>query len=146
YARIIEKSWSTVQPVRERLGTEFYFRMFKKNPAIAKMFRGTDMKNQSSRFTNMIGIIIKRLNTSQIIEVLQEVGHTHATYGVRPEMYDQVIPPFLESLELCLGYVGWTREVRMAWYWFMNLIQSNLSRGGHVRSPPPADIARYARE
>jgi hemoglobin-like flavoprotein len=72
---------------REALAAVFYARLFETDPAARKLFT-IDMAEQGRKLLEMLDAIADGLDQpASLVERLQELGHRHAGYGVRPEYY-----------------------------------------------------------
>ncbi|MFL5708028.1 MAG: globin family protein [Chloroflexota bacterium] len=112
---IIRASWTAVEPIADIAATLFYDRLFEQDPAIRRMFRGTDMAAQKKNLMQTLTVVVKSLDRlEQLVPAVQALGRRHGGYGVKPVHYDMVGEALLWTLEQGLGD-AFTPELRAAW-------------------------------
>ncbi|MFL5723014.1 MAG: hemin receptor, partial [Chloroflexota bacterium] len=55
---IIRASWTAVEPIADVAATLFYDRLFEQDPAIRRMFRGTDMAAQKKNLMQTLTVVV----------------------------------------------------------------------------------------
>jgi len=112
--RLVQSTFSTVQPMTATAAELFYKRLFEIEPAAAALFKG-DMRQQGRRFMQVLAVAVGSLsNMSTLVPIVQRLGLRHAHVGVRAEHYDSVQQALLWMLALILQD-EYTDEVRSAW-------------------------------
>src|SRR4051794_10383034 len=112
---LIRASWAGVEPIADTAAGLFYGRLFELDPAIARLFRRTDMAAQRKNLMQTLSVVVKSLDKlDQIVPAVQALGRRHATYGVREAHYQVVGNALLWTLEQGLG-AAFTSDVRAAW-------------------------------
>src|SRR5690242_12183759 len=100
--RLLQRSFSKIEPVAEQFGTIFYERLFAIAPEMRPLFR-TDIKAQQSKFMKVIAEVVQlhlraMISLPATAQVSGEVmipgafwsGKLHAAYGVRMEDFDSM--------------------------------------------------------
>ena len=113
--QMIRESWQSVEPIQEQAAGLFYGRLFELEPAIARLFRRTDMASQRKLLMQTLTVVVKSIDRlDQIVPAVEALGRRHAGYGVRPAHYATVGEALLWTLETGLG-PAFTPPVREAW-------------------------------
>jgi hemoglobin-like flavoprotein len=127
--RLVQESWQSISADHDRVAIAFYERLFEIDSAAPGMFANTDMVAQRTKFTGMIGEIVRNLDLPQeLIPSLSALGRRHKDYGVRPIDYDRVREAFFLALSTELGG-GFTEELRDAWEEAYALTAGVMKRG-----------------
>jgi hemoglobin-like flavoprotein len=147
--RLLQRSFSKVEPVAEQFGTLFYDRLFAIAPEMKPLFR-TDIKAQQSKFMKVIGevvqlqlrAIISLPATSQptaeaMLPGAYWSGKLHAAYGVRMEDFESMKEALLWALERTLKD-DMTTDVRNAWIAAYDIIARAMQAG--MESPEDVDL------
>lgn len=112
--KLVQDSWSKVEPIAAQAAENFYKTLFEKDPAVKSLFSG-DMAAQGKKLMGMIGSAVGLLSDlNKLVPVVQALGRRHADYGVEPSHYDTVGEALLETLEAGLKD-EFTSEAKAAW-------------------------------
>ena len=112
----------------DELVTAFYARLFQSNPALAKLFEKTDMKEQRRKFVIMMSEIIRVIDQPELlVSEVADSGRRHASYGVHDRDYEDVGAALLAGLEEVLK-TGFTSELRAAWREAYDLLAAVMRR------------------
>src|SRR5690349_16343988 len=113
--RLVTDSWEAIVRQHDRLAIAFYDRLFEIDPAARAMFAKTDMGAQRGKFLDMLGEIVRNLDSPKdLIPSVSALGKRHADYGVREIDYDRLREALLAALSAEAG-AAFTEDVRDAW-------------------------------
>jgi hemoglobin-like flavoprotein len=113
--KLVQETWSQVEPIADQAAALFYHRLFEIAPAVKPMFAKTDMKRQGQMLMQALSLTVKGLDEpAKLMPVLQKLGERHASYGVHDEHYDTVGEALLWTLGEGLGK-SFTTPVKNAW-------------------------------
>jgi hemoglobin-like flavoprotein len=138
--RLLQRSFSKIEPLADEFGAMFYERLFIIAPDIKPMFR-TDLKAQQSKFMKVIGEVVQ-LHLRAIIslpvtaQASGEVtlpgafwsGKLHAAYGVRMEDFERMKEALIWALERALGS-DMSPEIRDAWHTAYDIVVRSMQTG-----------------
>jgi hemoglobin-like flavoprotein len=112
--RLVKSSFTSVLPIADRTGVQFYDRLFALDPALRQLFTG-DMTEQSRTLMRMLATVVNGLDRlDAIVPAVQALGVRHADYGVVDAHYQTVGDALLWTLQQGLGD-AFTPEVAGAW-------------------------------
>ena len=113
---------------REALAAAFYARLFETDPATRKLFT-IDMAEQGRKLLEMLDAIADGLDQpASLVERLQELGHRHAGYGVRPGDYATLGAALMWTLAEVLGE-RFSEEARRGWLALYGSISAAMLMG-----------------
>ena len=113
--RLLRESWELVRPISRDVAVSFYDRLFERNPAIARLFVGTDLLAQRDKFIVMLDEIVRLIDRPELLaRAAGESGRRHVGYGVRDRDYADVGAALLCALEDNLGD-AYTPAIGEAW-------------------------------
>lgn len=96
-------------------GARFYRRLFQSHPELAPMFSRNSPGAQQKMFAQKLAAIVDAVEDSDALRTeLSAVARSHASYGVKPEMYDWVGAALLATLEEAVAR-DWTPDADRAW-------------------------------
>jgi hemoglobin-like flavoprotein len=111
---LIREGFAKIAPDAERIGMAFYERVFAVDPSLRRLFRG-DMRTQVGHFMAALSMVVRYLDDlGSILERIQVLGRSHASYGVEPRHFVAAGPVLLTTLQIELGD-DFTPEARAAW-------------------------------
>src|SRR5215217_6841702 len=111
---LVQNSFTNIASIADAAATLFYQRLFELDPSLRPMFRG-DMQEQGRKLMTMLKIVVNGLTRlDQLVPAVEQLGRSHAHYGVRDEHYDTVAAALIWTLQQGLG-VAFTSEVEQAW-------------------------------
>ena len=138
--RLLQRSFSKVEPVAEQFGTIFYERLFAIAPEMKPLFR-TDIKAQQSKFMKVIAEVVQlHLRALVSLPVTAQAsgeamlpgaywsGKLHAAYGVRMEDFDSMKQALVWALEQILAD-DLTPEVQDAWIAAYDIVVQAMKPG-----------------
>ena len=112
--RLIKNSWNQVNPIAADAARLFYRRLFELDPRLKTLFKG-DMEEQGHRLMTMLATVVSGLEEVEtILPTVRNLGHRHASYGVKAKDYETVGAALLWTLEQGLGD-RFTADVKAAW-------------------------------
>ena len=137
--KLVQESWTMVEPIAGRAAALFYGRLFELDPSLRAMFRG-DLKEQGKKLMQMLTVVVRGLDRlDQLVPAVEALGRRHAGYGVRDEHYTTVAMALLWTLERGLG-AAFTAPVRAAWTEAYTLLATVMQRAAAGESPLPAAV------
>ncbi|MFL5539248.1 MAG: globin domain-containing protein, partial [Longimicrobiaceae bacterium] len=96
--RLVQESWTLVEPIAETAAALFYGRLFELDPSLRPMFRG-DMREQEKKLMQALTVVVRGLDRlDQLVPAVEALGRRHAGYGVRDEHYATVAAALLWTL------------------------------------------------
>lgn len=111
---LVQSTFKQIVPFDGIIAGLFYNRLFKTNPELRAMFK-TDVKSQGEKLMNALKFVVAGLkNPERIVPVVQHLGQTHASYGVKAEHYGMVGAALMWTLKQSLG-PDFTKDVEAAW-------------------------------
>jgi len=126
--KILQDSFSLVEPIAETAASLFYARLFELDPALRPLFK-SDLKAQGEKLMSTIKLVVVGLdNPEKVIPAVQNLGRRHVDYGVQPQHYAIVGAALLWTLEKGLGD-AYTPEVDNAWKNAFTLLSSLMLEG-----------------
>lgn len=136
--KLVQSSFTALEPDIGLFARVFYARMFAENPHIRFMFKG-EQEAQEKQLTHMLGAMIRGLDRLEDIKPsLWALGRRHVKYGVRAQDYDKFFDALLWTLRVFLG-AHFTREVEQAWAAFLAVMFGLMLNETDWRSPGSID-------
>ena len=112
--QLVQNSFREVVPIADQAAALFYNRLFTLNPALRSLFSG-NISQQGLKFMNTLKLAISGLDDlEKIIPALQQLGRSHANFGVEDAHYAMVGEALIWALEQSLGDT-FTEEIWDAW-------------------------------
>lgn len=128
HKRLLQTSWTTIQPLAQEAGELFYKRLFASEPLIRHLFK-SDLKEQARRLTGMLQHIIGNLDRQELIAAdIRKLGQRHNGYGAQPEHYAVVGECLLLTMADGMRE-DWTPALREAWQEMLNWLFLEMMRG-----------------
>jgi hemoglobin-like flavoprotein len=113
--KLVQDSFRTVAPLRVAVAAQFYTNLFALDPAIARMFSGTDLTGQGAKLMTALAMVVQGLTRPEtILPMAADMGRRHRGYGVKDRHYATVGVALLETLSNGLG-PAFTPDTRDAW-------------------------------
>ena len=113
--RLVQESFRAIVPIKVTAAELFYGNLFERDPQIARMFSGTDLRKQGSKLMTALAMVVQGLTRPEaIVPAVQALGACHRGYGVREEHYATVGEALIDTLAAGLG-ASFTDETREAW-------------------------------
>jgi len=147
--RLLQRSFSKVEPVADEFGTLFYARLFAIAPEMKPLFR-TDIKAQQSKFMKVIGEVVQlqlralislpataQTSSEAMLPGAYWSGKLHAAYGVRMEDFDSMKQALVWALEQTLKD-DLTPEVQDAWSAAYDIVVRAMQTG--MQSPAEEEL------
>jgi len=132
--KLVQDSWTKVEPISEAAAEMFYAKLFELDPSLRPMFKG-DMKEQGKKLMTMIGFAVKSLNKLEdLVQAVKDMGARHVDYGVEKEHYDTVAAALLDTLAKGLGD-DFTPEVKEAWTLTYVTLATVMQEGATEQAP-----------
>ncbi len=112
---LVRDSWAMVTPMSNEAAALFYARLFELDPALRRLFAGSDMPAQGQKLMQMLTVAVAQLDRlDTLVPAVAALGERHRGYGVRHEHFATVGAALLWTLEQGLG-PAYTPAVREAW-------------------------------
>lgn len=128
--RLVQDSWTQVEPIADTAATLFYDRLFALAPALRPLFPA-DLAEQKRKLMQMLTVAVRGLDRmDQLTPALKALGRRHVEYRVQDAHYETVGQALLWTLEQGLG-TAFTREVREAWAATYHRVASVMQRAAH---------------
>jgi hemoglobin-like flavoprotein len=106
----------------------FYQRLFELDPALRPLFKN-DIEVQAGKLMDMLSASLSLMERpAELAGILENLGASHVTYGVKTSDYETVGKALLTMLEAVLGK-QFTDEVRLSWTSLYQLISATMLRG-----------------
>lgn len=139
--KLVQESWTQVQPIAEVAATLFYDRLFALAPALRPLFPAKSLGEQKKKLMQTLTIAVRGLDRlDELVPALESLGRRHAGYGVEDAHYDTVGQALLWTLRQGLG-AGFTPAVRDAWAETYGLVASVMQRAARETAPESAALA-----
>ena len=111
---LLRSSYERLRPIPKSCGTRFYEHLFRLDPSLEPLFKGS-LENQAAMLVTALGLSIAQLgNEGYLPPSLRELGARHMDYGVPEGAYGVFGESLLHTLRDALGE-SFTLEVRDAW-------------------------------
>lgn len=111
---LVQKSFKSLIPVADQVGSTFYARLFEAYPDVRPMF-AADIGPQSKKLVQMLSVVVNGLDRlDTILPAVRQLARRHKGYGVVEGHYGAVGETLIGTLRLGLGD-GFTPEVEAAW-------------------------------
>lgn len=112
---LVQKTWKMAASNAEAVAQLFYQRLFTLDPAIERLFAGSNMAAQRGKLVQALRLAVEGLDDLDgLVPVIEDLGRRHVGYGVKASHYDTVGAALLWTLERGLGQ-AWTAETKAAW-------------------------------
>ncbi len=110
----LEATITLIAPVKANVIVTFYTELFTRLPGLRQLFPA-DMSVQHDRLlAALLALVAGGTEPAKLIDVLQQLGHDHRKFGVRPAQYRAVGHALITALARYAG-AQWTPEVERAW-------------------------------
>jgi len=139
--KLVQESWTLVEPIADRAAALFYHRLFELDPSLRPMFRG-DLKEQGKKLMQMLTVVVRGLDRlDQLVPAVEALGRRHAGYGVQDAHYHTVAAALLWTLGKGLGD-AFTAPVKDAWIEAYMLLATVMQRAaaGEPSLPPAVPV------
>jgi hemoglobin-like flavoprotein len=125
--RLVQVSFSELEPLAESVAATFYGRLLELNPSLIPLFT-TDMNVQGVKFMEKLAVLVVGLeDLDSITPLVQTLGRAHAGYGIEPAHYAMARDAFFWTLEDRLG-PAFNPELRRAWSAAFDMISAEMIR------------------
>ena len=112
---LVQETWKMAEPNADAVAQLFYQRLFALDPAIERLFAGSNMEAQRGKLVQSLRLAVEGLDDLEgLVPVIEDLGRRHVGYGVKVSHYDTVGAALLWTLERGLGQ-AWTAETKAAW-------------------------------
>jgi len=112
---LVQETWKMAAPNAEAVAQLFYQRLFTLDPAIERLFAGSNMAAQQGKLVQALRVAVEGLDDlDSLVPVIEDLGRRHVGYGVKASHYDTVGAALLWTLQRGLGQ-AWTAETKAAW-------------------------------
>jgi hemoglobin-like flavoprotein len=111
---LVRSTFETLRPIPKHAGVAFYERLFARDPALRRLFKG-NIENQAAMFVTALNLAVLDLVEQGFVPPsVRALGVRHAGYGVEEAAYATFGEALLDTLGQLLGD-RFTPEVREAW-------------------------------
>jgi nitric oxide dioxygenase len=129
--KLVQESFRAVAPIRSAAAALFYENLFARDPAIARMFSGSDLSEQGNKLMTALAMVVQGLTRPDaILPVVKDLGRRHRGYGVEDRHYETVGAALVETLAAVLG-PAFTPETREAWVAAYTLLSGVMIAASH---------------
>jgi NAD(P)H-flavin reductase/hemoglobin-like flavoprotein len=147
-ALVLKESFARVEHVAEKVAAFFYARLFVENPDLRDLFPVV-MDVQRSRLLGALVRVVQGLDSPVLLEqYLEELGHDHRKFGVRPEHYAAVGRALVAALREYSG-ADWTQEAEEAWVTRYGAVAEQMIAGAESAAGTPpwwwAEVVEHER-
>lgn len=140
---LVQETWGLVSGDLEKVGVDFYMRLFKANPDVLQLFSFRDinkssddimraddrLKRQGLVTMQHVDLAVNSLNDlGSIVPALRDLGGRHAMYKVEEHHYVLVGSVLLDTLNDGLGD-KFTLEVKEAWTVVYGIVANTMQAG-----------------
>ncbi len=112
--KLLRESFDLAVEHEPSLAERFYQKLFARAPQLAHMFRRDRAAQAEMLRAALVAVIDHIDNGPWLRATLGALGARHVTYGVTPEMYDEVGGALVTTLEEACG-ARWTTAHARAW-------------------------------
>ena len=142
--KLVQDSFTKVEPIAGKAADLFYDRLFEIAPEVRSMFPD-DLSQQKTKLMDMLGTAVNNLHQVEtIIPAVQELGRKHVGYGVKDEHYGKVGEALLWTLEQGLGD-GFTPPVKEAWTATYGTVAEVMQTAAAAMPPPTEKKGFFSR-
>jgi hemoglobin-like flavoprotein len=111
---LVQRTFALAAPLADEIADRFYERLFKLDPSLRPLFRGS-IEQQGAKLMTVLSMAVRSLDRPEtILEPVQRLGERHVQYGVKPHHYATVGEALLWTLAQLFG-PAFTTEVEEAW-------------------------------
>lgn len=112
---LVENSFAKIKPYANEFVDSFYQELFRENPKLKVLFKGTDMNKMHKKLLESLVLLVENLRKPMVLRpVLKDLGARHKSYGVIEQYYPAVGTALLTTFQKYIPD-DWTPEVRRAW-------------------------------
>jgi hemoglobin-like flavoprotein len=138
-AELIRRSFDAIWPVRSKMASLFYRRLFELAPDAQRLFPG-DMERQHLKLMDMIAAIVGALDERELFQsIISHTGRQHAHFGVSPSHFVAFRDALIWGLEQQFGS-AFTSEMREAWTTLYDAVQNEMIRAGIITNARIASL------
>lgn len=136
--RLIQVSFSKVEPIAEQAAEIFYAKLFEYDPRLRSLFK-SDMTAQGRKLMQMLGTAVNGLDDLEsLIEPLQALARRHLSYGVTVDDYTPVGNALLYTLKTGLQS-DFDQQTRQAWIKLFTVVATVMREAAY----PEYNAATY---
>lgn len=111
--------------------TYFYEALFRRAPAMRKMFRD-DLAGQGMKFMTTLDVIVQKLDDEeQIAQQYSGLGQSHARLGIHQEDFASMEEALIDTIRHACAD-DFTPEMEQAWRKAYAVVSSNMIRRGAI--------------
>jgi hemoglobin-like flavoprotein len=122
---LIRRSFDAIWPVRRKIATLFYRRLFELAPDVQHLFPG-DMERQHLKLMDMIAAIVGALDQRELFQsIISSSGRQHAQFGVTQAHFAAFGEALIWGLEQQFGS-AFTPQLREAWITLYDSVQREM--------------------
>jgi hemoglobin-like flavoprotein len=100
----------------DRFPALFYDKLFAARPSLRPMFTRNSPGAQQKMFAQKLAAIVDSVDQPELLRAeARAIAKSHASYGIRPEMYGWVGEALIAALREAVGPGEWTAEAEAAW-------------------------------
>ncbi|PVZ69490.1 globin domain-containing protein [Pelagibaculum spongiae] len=123
---LIAYSWHHASKDPEKLGRQFYNKLFLRHPELAPLFP-KDLEAQQRKLMESISMLILGLDElDNMLEQIQELGERHhLVYQAKPEYYTLFGQVLIETIAQAANS-HWSDEIENAWQIIYQLVTNSM--------------------
>ncbi|OUS27668.1 hemin receptor [Gammaproteobacteria bacterium 45_16_T64] len=123
--RIVQESFTKVEPIAEKAADIFYTTLFEYDPTLRPLFKA-NLKDQGKKLMSTLKVAVNGLNDlDKLVPVLQGLAERHVKYGVKAKDFTPVGNALLHTLKTGLG-PAFTPELREAWVTVIHIVANTM--------------------
>lgn len=101
--QLVQRSFLQLLPHTFEAGNVFYDTLFSRAPSVRHLF-SSDIESQAAKLMQMLRLIVDGLyDLEAITEDIEQLGHRHQGYQVKPEHFQYVEGALITMLSTLLG-------------------------------------------
>nr|WP_317056601.1 globin domain-containing protein [Roseovarius sp. W115] len=111
---LVQRSFAHVRAELETHSDVFYTALFERAPALRALFRD-DLEGQGMKFMTTLRFVVRNLGDQKAMdEKLGQLGHAHATLGVKTAEFDPMEEALIDTIRNTLQDL-FTPQLESAW-------------------------------
>jgi nitric oxide dioxygenase len=127
--RLVQESWSKIEPVKQLAAALFYTRLFELDPPLRKVC-GEDLAASYQRFTQVVSATVRGLaRVEMLLPAVREFGLRHPLPGETEQHHANVASALLWMLDKALRR-DFTPEVKSAWIKAYGVLSQTVREAG----------------
>lgn len=110
----VQRSFDRIDPVRDRVASLFYERLFTIDPSSKCLFHGDMVEQRKKLMVTLATTVAGLTHLPSILGTIEDMARRHIQYGVEARHYDSAGEALIWAMEQTLGG-EFTPDVKEAW-------------------------------